>query len=396
MQIETVDIESLTLDPKNARSHDGGIPEIAASLNEFGQRRNVVVWHDVVMAGNGVVMAARTLGWTQIEIARLPDEWDYERAQAYALIDNRTAELSGWNVPVLDELRLSLDEQGWDLTGFGFDPIPMDLKFADRDADEVPDVPEEPQAKTGDLWQLGEHRVMCGDATDVDIVTKLMGGGMASCMWTDPPYGVDYVGKTKKALTIKGDDRAGLRELVTAAFTVADKFLLSGSPFYCAHPAGARSITFGEVIESVGWSIHETLVWVKNAMVLGHADYHYRHEPIYYGWTPGEGRSGRGKHAGSRWYGDHSQTSVLEYDKPARSEAHPTMKPVGLVEQCLLNSTQVGDIVFDPFGGSGSTLIACEQTGRKCRMMELDPRYVDVIVHRWEEFTGDKATLAGQ
>lgn len=393
MNVEIVAIDSLTPDPNNARSHDKGVPELAASLNAFGLLKPLVVWHDVVIAGNGMLEAARSLGWTQIEVHRTPEDWTYEKAQSFALADNRTAELSEWKIPTLTEIRFDLDSKGWVTDLFGFEPLAKLVNFGATNPDDVPDLPEVPKAKLGDLFALGDHRVMCGDATDAKLVAKLMGGGLSDCLWTDPPYGVNYVGKTKDALIIKGDHDAGLLALLTGAFSVADSFLVPGSPFYCAHPAGARSIVFGDALISVGWKIHETLVWVKNAMVLGHADYHYKHEPIYYGWTPGEGRSGRGRHVGTKWYGDHSQTSVLEYDKPSRSESHPTMKPVGLVAQCVANSTALGGIVLDPFGGSGSTLIACEQTGRQCRMMELDPRYVDVIVNRWQDFTGQRAKL---
>ena len=355
MKIETVAISSLTPDPRNARLHEQGVPELAASLETFGQRKNLVVWHDVVISGNGLMLAAQSLDWEEIAIDRVPDDWPYEKAQAYALADNKTAELSAWDPIVLDEIRFELDASGWEMEDFGFDELRLG-PIADKDPDAVPDIHQRAKSKLGDLYELGAHRLLCGDSTKPESYERVLGGGMADCMWTDPPYGVSYVGKTK------------------------------------AHPAGARSIVFGNVILEVGWSIHETLVWVKSSMALGHSDYHYRHEPIYYGWTPGEGRSGRGKHAGSKWYGGNAQTSVLEYDKPSRSENHPTMKPVALIEQCVKNSSRAGEIVLDPFGGSGSTLIACEMTGRQCRMIEVDPIYVDVVVKRWEDFTGLKAT----
>ena len=202
-----------------------------------------------------------------------------------------------------------------------------------------------------------------------------------------PPYGVGYVGKTKDALTIENDGW-GADALVAAVFVNALDAVNPGAPFYCASPAGSRSFTFWRAIVDAGWQFHEELVWVKDSMVLGHSDYHFRHEPILYGYAPGEGRSGRGKHAGSRWFGDHSQTTVLEYDRPKRSSEHPTMKPVALVAAMLANSTPVGGSVLDPFSGSGSTIIAAEQLGRRCYAMEIDPRYVAVAIKRWEDFTG--------
>jgi DNA modification methylase len=267
-------------------------------------------------------------------------------------------------------------------------------KQGKTDPDAIPEAPE-PRTKPGDLWLLGEHRLLCGDATKPVDVERLMAGELAACLWTDPPYGVDYKGKTAEALTIRNDTAGGLAALLTAALANAGEVLESGAPFYIAHPPGPLSATFWNVVAAIGWQIHEGLVWVKDTMVLGHADYHYRHEPILYGWKPGPGRSGRGMHEGSRWYGDHSQTSVFEIPRPKASEEHPTMKPVELLTGCLANSTRPGDAVLDTFLGSGSTMIACEQLGRRCYAMEIGPRYVDVAVRRWEEFAGREATVVG-
>ena len=259
------------------------------------------------------------------------------------------------------------------------------------DPDAVPAVPEEPVTKPGDLWVLGEHRVLCGDATDANALAHLMAGERAGLMWTDPPYGVDYVGKTERALTITNDGSSGLPRLLTDAFAAAGAMLAPGAAIYVAHPAGAGSVTFGMCFVAAGWRLHETLVWVKNRLVLGHSDYHYRHEPLLYGYKPGGGRRGRG---GAGWYGDNRQDSVFEIDRPSASREHPTAKPVELVARCVACSSPPGALVLDPFMGSGSTLIACEQLGRKARGMEIDPHYCDVVVRRWEEFTGGKAVLA--
>lgn len=246
-------------------------------------------------------------------------------------------------------------------------------------------MPAEPVTKPGDLIILGEHRLICASCTGQDDVDRLMAGDRAACMWTDPPYGVSYKGKTKDQLEIRNDGREGLEELLAEAFATATVALGPGAAAYVAHPPGALHMVFDQAWLAAGWRLHQTLVWVKDSMVLGHADYHYRHEPILFGYTLGEGRRGRG---GDGWYGDHKQTTVLEHPRPKASREHPTSKPVALVEQCLANSTQPGDLVLDLFAGSGSTLIACENLGRHCRAIELDPRYCDVIIERWRAHTG--------
>jgi len=391
LTVTTAPIDTLALDPRNARKHGRrNLDAIKASLAEFGQRRPLVVDTDMtVIAGNGTLEAARALGWSEIDITVVPSQWTRERAKAYALADNRTAELASWDEEVLFETLTELDLAGWDVGLLAFD-LPGNQAVVEDDA---PEPPKDPVTRPGDLWTLGDHRLLCGDATKADDVARLMAGAKASCMWTDPPYGVDYVGKTKDAKRIVNDQGQSLEALLRPAFAQADSALEPGSPFYVAHPAGLLSLTFGNALVASGLRIHQTLVWVKDTMVLGHSDYHYKHEPIYYGWTRGEGRSGRGEQAGSRWHGDNAQVSVLQYSRPTRSKEHPTMKPVGLVAHCLCNSTRSGALVFDPFLGSGTTLIACEQLGRVCRGLELEPGYCDVIVKRWENLTGMVAVL---
>jgi len=232
------------------------------------------------------------------------------------------------------------------------------------------------------------HRIVCGDSTDKEVVAAVMDGEKAIAMWTDPPYGVSYVGKTKNELVIGNDGAKDLPDLLRRAFATVTDFLEPGSPFYIAAPAGPMGTVFRLALQEAEWRFHQALVWVKSSMVLGHSDYHYRHEDILYGWTPGQGRSGRGDHAGSKWYGDHCQTTVLEHDKPSRNEEHPTMKPISLILQCLSNSTAAGHLVIDPFLGSGSTLIACERTNRRCRGVELAPKYLAVCLERFFAETG--------
>jgi len=215
-------------------------------------------------------------------------------------------------------------------------------------------------------------------------VEAMLGGDRADCMWTDPPYGVNYTGKTKDALTISNDGADDLPSLLAGAYAVATAALKPGSAVYVAHPPGGLHRVFLEAFFAAGWKFHEGLVWDKGTMVLGHSDYHFRHEPIMYGYTAGEGRRGRG---GAGWYGDNSQTSVFEIPKPSRSEDHPTMKPVALVTAMLANSCPRKGLVYEPFGGSGTTLIAAHELGMRAAVVELDPRYADVILRRAEAFT---------
>jgi len=227
----------------------------------------------------------------------------------------------------------------------------------------------------GDRWHLGDHRVLCADATE----TRVAEPESVDVMWTDPPFGVSYTGGTRKALTMQGDDASGIAELLQKAFARADTQLKPGARIYVAHPVGPLSISFGQEFMRAGWHLHQTLIWVKDSIVLGRSDYHYRHEPVLYGYKPGQRRTGRGARG---WYGDNRQASVFEIPRPKASLAHPTIKPVRLVEAHLVNSSQPGDLVLDPFLGSGTTLIACEKLGRRCCGADIDPRYVDVAVRR--------------
>ncbi len=255
------------------------------------------------------------------------------------------------------------------------------------DPDEIPLVPPEPRTKLGDLWALGSHRVLCADATDPGSLALLCERSLIDIVVTDPPYGVGYEGKTPRALRIANDDTAGLASLLARAFAATDT-VLRPAAMYVFHPSGALSVTFANAFVGVGWALRQTLVWVKDQMVLGHADYHYRHEPILYGCKPAPVRVGRG-HEG--WFGGNAETSVFEVPRPRASRDHPTAKPVELVRRLLANSSVEGDRVLDPFLGSGSTLIAAEQLRRRCFGIELDPRYVDVATARWESFTGQRA-----
>lgn len=254
--------------------------------------------------------------------------------------------------------------------------------------DDVPALPAVPDSRPGDLWVLGEHRLLCGDTRSPEDLARLMDGERADLLWTDPPYGVSYVGKTPQALTIQGDTAPGLEALLTESFAAIDPHLRPGAALYVAHAAGPPSLVFAARFVAQGWRLHQTLVWVKDVMVLGKTDYHYRHEPLLFGYKPAPGRWGRGAQG---WHGGNDQTSVFEVPRPKLQREHPTAKPVELVGQCLANSSGAGEAVLDPFLGSGTTLIACEQLGRRGFGMEVDPAYCDVVVRRWESFTGSRA-----
>jgi DNA modification methylase len=253
------------------------------------------------------------------------------------------------------------------------------------DPDEAPPLPQTPDSQPGEIYQLGPHALLCGDATDADGLGRLLAGVTPEVLMTDPPYGVSYTGKTRRALTIANDNSDAVG-VFGAALRAVDPLLAPSARFYVYVPGGPLGAGFRQCIDDAGWRLHQTLVWVKDRFVLGHGDHQLQHEDILYGWRPGPGRPGRGRHQGSRWQGGNNQSSVFFVDRPARSEEHPTMKPVALIAAQLSNSSRRGDAVLDPFAGSGSALIACEQLGRRCFAVELDPGYCDVIRQRYEEY----------
>lgn len=388
-----VPVEDLELLPGNPRS--GDVPAVAASLRTFGQRKPIVARRSdrTVVAGNHTLQAARSLGWESIAVVWVDD--DDATAQAFALADNRTAELGGYDDAALAEMIASVQAADPDLlAATGWSPDDLVALLAELEAaaprpalSDPDDVPEFAPAITvpGDVWLLGDHRVVCGDSTSPTDLERLLGDSKADAVWTDPPYGVSYVGKTADALTIANDGDGDYASVLANALDAILASVAPGGPVYIAAPAGPAGIPFAVEIGARGL-FRQRLVWVKDILVLGHSDYHYRHEDIYFGYVPGgEGRRGRG---GSGWYGDNAQTSVLEFARPRASREHPTMKPVDLITYCLSNSTVPGNTVLDLFGGSGSTLIACHATARRARLVELDPHYVDVICRRFQEHAG--------
>jgi DNA modification methylase len=386
---EYVPIDDLVPFPGNPRR--GNVAAIKHSLEQNGQYRPIVVRRQTmeVLAGNHTMQAAKELGWTEIAVTFV--DCDEEQAKRIALVDNRTNDLATYDDAELAALLTELPS----LEGTGYDQAALDelldsLSPAPVLEDEVPPLPAEPRTEPGDLYRLGPHRLLCEDAQDPRSHERLLGGEQARLLWSDPPYGVDYEGKTRARLRIENDRAAGLRSLLDSSFQAADGVLAPGSPVYVCAPAGALIVPFIEAFAATNWELRQTLVWVKDSLVLGRSDYHYRHEQLLYGFKPAQGRLGRG---GRGWYGGDSETSVLEVPRPKASREHPTMKPLELIEAALRNSSRRREIVLDPFCGSGSTIVACERAGRRGFGIELDPRYCDVVVDRYQALSGAKAEV---
>lgn len=380
--------------PGNPRKNDDAVDAVAASIREFGFRNPIIVDAEYeIIAGHTRWKAAKKLKLKTVPVI-VADDLTEDQVKAYRLADNKTGEIAEWDLPLL---KMELEDIDMDMSVFGFD---LDLEF-DVDVDDVvevepEDLPDEPITKLGDVIRLGDHVLMCGSSTNEEDVEKLrqvtVGEGEFDMMLTDPPYGVSYEDKIKsrpKSNTtradskIENDDMRGedLRDFLIDFMSLAMDVLKDGAPIYIWH-AGINAHHFMEAAESAKMKIHQTLIWCKNQFAFGRTDYHYQHEPCLCGWKTGQ------KHY---FIDDRTKTTVLEYDKPSKSDLHPTMKPIQLMAELVNNSSKPGECVYDPFGGSGSTLIACEQLNRKCAMMELSPGYCDVIVNRWETLTGRKA-----
>jgi len=377
---------------RNARTHsDEQVAQLAGSIKEFGWTNPILVDEDGgIIAGHGRLLAAQRLKMDEVPTIQIVGLSEAQR-RALVLADNKLALNAGWDFELLKVELGDLNEQGFDiaLTGFSVDELSKLLAPAGTegltDPDDTPEVPVEPITKLGDVWVCGPHRVMCGSSLEQTAVDKLCAGQAVDMLLTDPPYNVAYTGKTKDALTIKNDsmDDQSFRDFLRDAFVSADTVMKAGAVFYIWH-ADSEGYNFRGACKDANWTVRQCLIWRKNHMVMGRQDYHWQHEPCLYGWKEG---------AAHLWAADRKQTTILDFDRPSRNESHPTMKPVALFEYQLLNNTKGGDIVLDNFGGSGTTLIAAEKNGRVARLMELDPKYVDVIVQRWQEFTGKQATL---
>jgi DNA modification methylase len=375
-QIEQRAVASLVPYARNARTHpEAQIAQIMASIREFGFVNPVLVTPaGDIIAGHGRVEAARRLGMETVP-CRVISHFTEAQRRAYVLADNQLATKSGWDVSMLT---IELDEiktLGVDVEMLGFDAA--DLKELKAEAEAV--------SQRGEVYELGPHRLMCGDSTSVEDWQALMPGETGDAVMTDPPYGVNYVGKTKDALPVENDDPEGLPALLNGALGCVLERCKPGGAWYVAAPAGPPSLVFENWLYEKE-ILRQCIVWVKDSMVLGHSDYHYKHEPIYYGWKPG---------APHRAPPDRTQVSVWEIPRPKRSAEHPTMKPVELYDRMINNSTAPGEVVLEPFGGSGTTLIACAKTGRVCRAMEISPRYCDVIRRRWTRWAKENNRPVG-
>ncbi len=395
MEILDVSINKVIPYARNPRKNEKAVAKTAASIKEFGWRQPIVVDKEyVIIVAHTRLLAAQQLGYDTVPI-HIADDLSEAQIKAYRIADNRVGEEADWDE---EFLKLEIEElNGYDidLELLGFDSNELDDILIDtseidvlpcEEDDEIPETPD-PICQKGDLWFLGDHRLLCGDATLFDDYNKLLRDERIDLVITDPPYNVDYVGKTKDALKIQndkmkdGDFYAFLSDVYVNLFG----HMKEGSPIYVFH-ADSEGHHFRKAMKVAGIKLAQCLVWEKNSMVMGRQDYHWKHEPILYGWREGEAH---------KWYSDRKQTTVLSFDRPSRSEEHPTMKPVEMLTYLLSNSSKQGDLVWDSFLGSGSTLIACEKMKRKCYGLELDPKYCDVIIKRWEKFTGKKAERKG-
>lgn len=436
-RFELWDVADLVPYERNTRQHDDEqIDQIAASIAEFGFIAPIIFdgGRHRIAAGHGRLLAAKRLGLKRVPVIRV-EHLTEQQFRAYSIADNKLTDNSRFDHDLLVAELADLRDEGFDLAPIGF----TDEELADLlpeidddapapptvDEDDVPAAQPEPVSRVGDVWRLGQHRVMCGDSTSDAAVTTLLQGQAAACLWTDPPYNVNYQGSAGKILNDHMADHE-FAQFLRAVFRTAAAHLVDGGPAYIAHAdAGPMGVAFRQEFMRAGFHLSACLIWRKNAFTLGRSDYHWQHEPILYGWKQG---------AAHRWYGDRDKATVLELvgsvvtrtaadevqinmgetalvirgqgltvervhgsvfleEKPKRNSEHPTMKPVALIERMLDNSTQPGDVVLDLFGGSGSTLIACEKIKRVARMMELDPRFADVEVRRWQDFTGRVARL---
>lgn len=399
LRIEYLPIERITPYENNARKHqDADVDAIVASINEFGFDDPIGVWggHNVIVEGHGRLMAAKKLGMETVPVIRL-DHLTDEQRRAYALAHNRTAELSEWD-EVVKELELKGVKE-IDMSLFGFDVSDIPTSENEIEEDEAPEVPEEPMAKPGDIYLLGRHRLMCGDSTDKEAWALLMDGEKADMVFTDPPYGVAIGDKNATLNSIQRSGRCcenikndtmteqELYEMLKAAFINVRENCADDAVYFVTSPQGGSLglMMMMMMMKDAGLEVRHVLIWRKNCATfsLGRLDYDYQHEPIFYTWTKSHHNYRGGKY----------RTTVWDFDKPRKCDVHPTMKPVDLVANAIIDGTRENMIVLDAFGGSGTTMIAAEQLGRNCRMMELDPHYVDVIIKRWENLTGQKAKL---
>lgn len=374
-------IDNLVPWDRNPRDNDHAVPGVADSIRRFGFASPIIARksgdkHEVI-AGHTRLKAAKTLGLDRVPVRVM--ELDPADAKLLALADNKVAEAADWSDDLGPLLR-ELQEEGLEIDGLGWGDDELEELLAepavdiDGSEDDVPEMTDDVDSEPGKVYELGPHKLACGDCTDPQTWAQLMGEEKLKCVWTDPPYGIAYVGKTKDALTIENDalSAAETADLWRAAFEQLKNVCEPGAAWYAAAPAGPIFWRLGEVLEEYNWK--RTLVWVKDRFVMGRGDYHYRHEPVFHGWFDGAARL---------CPVPRNVDSIFEVKRPGASKEHPTMKPVELVVSMLDNSSKPSWLVGEPFGGSGTTLIACATTGRVARVVELDPKYCDVIRRRW-------------
>jgi site-specific DNA-methyltransferase (adenine-specific) len=374
----------------NSRTHsDEQVAQIAASIREFGFTNPVLVDEDNnLIAGHGRLLAARKLNMSEVPAITVTGLDDRKR-RALVIADNKIALNSDWDIDALKVELEDLASEFGELMGFSQDELVELLKQPDAGLtsdDAVPDAPEQPVTVIGDVWNLGNHRLMCGDSTSIADLETLCENQLVDMWLTDPPYNVAYVGKTKDALVIQNDEMGDhdFRQFLVDAYSAADAVMKKGAVFYIWH-ADSEGYNFRGAAHDIGWPIRQCLIWRKQSMVMGRQDYHWQHEPCLYGWKDG---------ASHLWASDRKQTTILNFDRPSKNEQHPTMKPVELFVYQMLNNTKGDDLVLDSFVGSGTTVIACEKHGRRARAMEVDPVYCDVTITRWQEYTGKDAIHA--
>jgi len=394
MEIEYWDIERLIEYARNPRKNDHAVDNFAAGIREFGFRIPILVKSDgTIIDGHLRLKAAKKLNMAKVPVI-ISDDMTEAKLKAFRISVNKMAEFAEWDSELLRIEFEELSALGFDVdtTGFtekdfeeiGFEKDGEGGTEGLTDPDELPELPEKPMSRVGDIWKLGDHRLLCGSSTDIELVESFMGNVKADLWLTDPPYNVAYEGKTADSLTIENDSMndESFRSFLKDSYSSAHNIMKEGASFYIWH-ADSEGYNFRGTCRDVGLKVRQCLIWAKNAFVLGRQDYHWQHEPCLYGWKDG---------AAHTWETDRKQTTLLEFDRPQRNAEHPTMKPVALFEYLVTNSSRKGAVVFDGFCGSGTTVLACEKTGRTSYSIELDPRYCDVIINRWQDFTGKQAT----
>ena len=410
MKIEKIDINKIKPYEKNAKIHTPEqIEQIKKSIQEFGMNDPIAVWgkDNLIVEGHGRLEALKQLGYTEVECIRLDHLTDEER-RAYTLAHNKLTMNTDFDLDLLNDELFSIDTI--DMADFGFEvELPIEEHELTEDDYEV-EVPEEPKAKPGDIYQLGEHRIMCGDSTSTVDVKKLLAGETMDLVVTDPPYNVAI--ENSQGMTIENDNMSAdtFQEFLNKAFTNMNEALKPGGAFYIWH-ASRTQREFETALNEAGLEVRQQLIWNKNSLVLGRQDYQWKHEPCMYGWKEGshyfinvrtetttieepldlEKLTKDEMKTLLQTIYQETPTTVIDEHRPSKNTDHPTMKPIKLIGRLIRNSSKPGEKVLDLFGGSGSTLIASEELDRKCYMMEYDPKYVDVIINRWEEFTGQKA-----